>query len=275
MCDEHSFTDDARRGDVSLLTRAAAAETAGTTPLTESEVRVPAPDGEIDALLVHPERGRHPAVIFWPDAFGLREAPRIMARRLAAAGYTVLLANPYYRVQHGPIGLTFADLAQPEGRARLGELMPALTPEAIARDAAALVAFLDAQPATDTARGIGVQGYCFSGDFAFRAAATVPARIRAVATFHAGRLVTDQPDSPHRLFGQTQAAFLIAAARNDDAVAPTDKDTLREAADAAGRAAEIEVYGGNHGWCVPDMPSYDQPEADRAFARNLALYAGL
>ena len=43
--------------------------------------------------------GSHPGVLIWPDAFGLRPAVRDLAKRLAAAGYSVLVPNPFYRVQ--------------------------------------------------------------------------------------------------------------------------------------------------------------------------------
>ena len=67
----------------------------------------------------------------------------------------------------------------------------------------------------------------------------------------------------------------LAVARNDDARAPTDKDTLQAAARAAGRPAEITVYAADHGWTVPDSPVYDAAEAERAWARLLALLTGL
>jgi carboxymethylenebutenolidase len=154
-------------------------------------------------------------------------------------------------------------------------LIAALTPDALARDAQAYAAFLDAQDAVDTGRGIGTQGYCMGGGQAFRTAAAVPERVRAVASFHGGGLVTEAPDSPHRIMAQTQAAFLILPGRDDDAGQPEAKDVLREAAATAGRPAEIEVYAADHGWCVPDAPAYDQAEADRAWDRLLTLYAAL
>lgn len=243
--------------------------------LTERKVEIATPDGKCDAFFVHPNKGRHPGIVFWPDALGLREAKQAMARRLAADGYAVLVVNPYYRNVRAPLDLDFAALLTPEGRQKIGPYMPALTSQAISQDAIAHVAFLDSQQAVDTQRGIGVQGYCFGGPFAIRTAAAVPSRVKAAATFHGGGLVSDKPDSPHRALGQTQAAYLIAIARNDDQKAPGDKDALRAAADAAGRPAEIEVYAGDHGWCVPDAPSYDQPEADRAWKRLLALYSKL
>jgi carboxymethylenebutenolidase len=113
------------------------------------------------------------------------------------------------------------------------------------------------------------------GPLSFRTAGAVPARMGAVATFHGGGLVTPQPNSPHLLVAKTKAAYLIAVAKNDDARAPTEKDGFRTAAAEAKRPAEIEVYNADHGWCVPGSPAYNEAEAERAWARLLALYAKL
>ena len=92
---------------------------------------------------------------------------------------------------------------------------------------------------------------------------------------HGGGLVSDAPDSPHKLLGQTNAAFLFAIGRNDDARAPGDKTALKEAAAAAHRPAEVEVYAADHGWTTLDAPMYDKAEAERAWVRMLALFAKL
>jgi carboxymethylenebutenolidase len=84
-------------------------------------------------------------------------------------------------------------------------------------------------------------------------------------------MVTEDAKSPHRIL-EKGASYLVAIAKNDDAKAPGEKDVLRDAASAAGAKAEIEVYGGDHGWCVLDNPTYDRAEADRAWGRLLALY---
>jgi carboxymethylenebutenolidase len=248
------------------------AEAAG---LSEAMVEVKTEDGTCEAFFVHPGSGRHPGVVFWPDAIGLRDAKKAMARRLAASGYAVLAVNQFYRSAQLPLGISFSDFGDPEKRAKLGALIGSLTPDAVTRDARAHVAFLDSQASVDTGRGIGTQGYCMGGGQAIRTAAAVPGRVKAVASFHGGSLVTDAPDSPHRIMDQTQAAFLILPGRDDDAKEPDAVPALREAAAAAGRPAEIEVYAADHGWCVPDAPSYDKAEADRAWARLLALYAAL
>lgn len=292
MCDEFTAAEQDRANAAKGLNRreftaigaatvlasyatGACAITAPGADLAETDVLIATPDGRADGFFIHPATGTHPGVLVWPDIAGPREAFRLIARRLAAAGFAVLVVNQYYRSAPAPVLGSFGEWRTPEGQDKLKPMIAAITPEGIMRDAGAFVAWLDTQAAVDKGRRIGTQGYCMGGPFAVRTAAAVPARVGAAASFHGAALVTDKPDSPHRLLGQSQTAFLFASGKDDDARAPTDKDTLRTAAEAAGRPAEVEVYAANHGWCVPDTPSWDAAEADRAWARLLALYAKL
>ena len=77
-----------------------------------------------------------------------------------------------------------------------------------------------------------------------RAAAALPDRIGAGASFHGGGLVTDKPDSPHLLVPRIKASYYFGIAANDDANEPEAKTQLREACDTAGLPAKIEVYDG-------------------------------
>ena len=243
--------------------------------LTEGMVAITTPDGTADGFFVRPAKGKHPAIIMWPDIAGLRPAYMEMGRRLASAGYAVLVVNHYYRSAKAPIMATMAQWRTPEGQAKLKPMIAAITPPGVTSDTMALVGWLDRQASVERGRGIGTIGYCMTGPFTVRAAAAVPRRIKAAASCHGGGLVTDAPDSPHRLIPSTAASYLFAIARNDDARAPTEKDVLRATAKAAGRAAEVEVYAADHGWCTLDAPSYDKGEAERAWARVLALFKGL
>jgi len=270
--DRRSFAAIGVAGLGALAAPLAAKAPAG---LAEQMVTLTTADGSLDAFFVHPGKGRHPAVILWPDIAGLREAYKVMARRLAADGFAVLVLNQYYRSAPAPHFDAIAQWRTPEGQAKLRPMIPLLTPEAIERDARAAVAWLDRQKAVDRKRGIGSSGYCMGGPFTVRTAHAVPDRVRAAASFHGGSLVTDRPDSPHQLLGATRAGYLFAIARNDDARAPGDKDALREAARAAGRPAEVEVYPADHGWCTIDAPVFDKVEADRAWDRMLALFRTL
>lgn len=263
-------------GGAGLLAACAGTRADAAGPaLAETAVTIPTPDGTADAFFVTPVRGRFPAVIMWPDIAGLRDAYKEMGRRLARAGYAVLVVNHYYRSSPAPILNSIAEWRTPEGQARLKPMIAAINPEATMRDARAFAAWLGKQRSVHPRRGIGTCGYCMGGPFTVRSAFAVPERIRAAASFHGAGLVSDAADSPHRLLEKTKASFLFAIARNDDARAPGDKDALKAAAAAAGRPAEVEVYNADHGWCTLDAPVYDKAEADRAWGRMLALFKTL
>ena len=241
--------------------------------LAEDEVSIITPDGTIDAYFVRPASGAHPAILTWPDIAGLREAFRVMARRLAGQGYAVLTVNPYYRDLAAPQFEDFAAFFGNDGFQTVRPWREQLTSEAIMRDAVAAIGWLDARDEVDTARGVGTHGYCMGGPFTVWTAAAVPDRVRAAASLHGGGLVReDDPQSPHNLIAGTQASYLIAYGQDDDERDPEAKTVLREVADAAGRSAEIEIYNADHGWTVLDSPVYDQAEAERAWTRMSALF---
>lgn len=242
---------------------------ANAAAVTEADVTITTPDGSADAYFVHPASGTAPAVLVWPDIFGLRPAFRQMGKRLAESGFAVLVVNPFYRTKKAPTSNGSATPIQ--------EIMPlarALNETTHMTDAKAFIAWLDAQKPVAKNRKVGTQGYCMGGPIAFRTAAAVPDRVGAVASFHGGGLVTKDPNSPHLQAARTHAQFLIAIAENDDQRSPTDKDVLKETFAKAGLQAEIEVYAGAaHGWCPPDSRVYNEPQAEKAWSRLLALYS--
>jgi carboxymethylenebutenolidase len=242
---------------------------ANAVAVTESDVNVKTPDGVADCCFVHPATGTAPGVVIWPDIFGLRPAFRHMGKRLAESGYAVLVVNPFYRGKKAP---TAADgAATPIDQVR--PLAQALNETTHMTDAKAFVGWLDEQPAVAKNRKIGTQGYCMGGPMAFRTAAAVPSRVGAVASFHGGGLVTDKPNSPHLEAAKSKAQFLVAIAENDDKRSPNDKNVMKETFAKANLSAEIEVYAGTaHGWCPPDSRVYNEPQAEKAWSRLLALY---
>ena len=125
MCDQH-FEDDFRkylkrgyvtRRDFGAISAGAAVTfllpgIADAQEVTGTDVEITTPDGVADCYFVHPSAGAHAAVLVWPDILGLRTAFRQMGRRLAAAGYSVLVVNPFYRDARAPVvpeGATFND----------------------------------------------------------------------------------------------------------------------------------------------------------------------
>ena len=237
--------------------------------VTDRDVTVTTPDGTADCYFVHPASGTAAGVLLWPDIFGLRPAMRQMGKRLAESGYSVLVVNPFYRVKKAPT----ADAGAATPIAQLMPLAQALNETTHMTDAKAFIGWLDQQASVAKNRKVGTQGYCMGGPIAFRTAAAVPDRVGAVASFHGGGLVTTNPNSPHLQAAKTKAQLLIAIAANDDARAPNDKTVLKETFEKASLPAEIEVYtGAAHGWCPPDSGVYNEPQAEKAWSRLLALY---
>ena len=249
------------------------ADDSGARPVTEKDVVVKTADGNADAALFYPTgKGKWPAVLMWPDILGLRPVFREMGRRLAAQGYVVLVPNPYYRAQKAPIVTGPFDFNDQQAMKRISEFRSGLTDEMADRDSDAYVRFLDAQAQTDLHRKAAVQGYCMSGPLSFRSAAVRPDRIGAVATFHPGALVTDKPSSPHLLIPKSKAAYLVLIARNDAEKMPNEKPDLDTAFAAAHRPATVEIYPANHGWTVAGSQTYDEAQAERAWAELLPFY---
>lgn len=283
MCDQKHFDDDQQEYEsLGLVTRKQFGvmlgagfsmmlpQVANALAVTESDVMVMTPDGAADGYFVHPATGTAPAVLIWPDIFGLRPSFRQMGKRLAESGYAVLVVNPFYRVKKAPT-------AEAGSATPIQQVMPlaqGLNETTHMTDAKAFIAWLDQQSPVAKNRKIGTQGYCMGGPMAFRTAAAESARVGAVASFHGGGLATDKPNSPHLQAAKTKAQFLVAIAANDDTRSPNDKDILKETFAKANLAAEIEVYAGAaHGWCPPDSRVYSEPLAEKAWTRLLALYA--
>lgn len=250
----------------------AVADASDVEATTSKLVSIKTPDGNADAFFVHPKTGTHPAILVWPDILGLRDAFKEMATRLAASGYAVLVINQYYRTSPAPVLDSWDEWMTDAGKAKLQPNLDAMTNDGVKSDGGAMVDWLDDQDAVDTKKKVGTSGYCMGGPFTFRTAAARVDRVGAIASLHGGSLVTDMPDSPHKLIADIKASMLIAIAQNDDMRQPDAKDALKTAVDDAKLTAEIEVYPAMHGWCPTDSPSYDKTQAEKAWGRMLAVF---
>ena len=240
--------------------------------LRSSTVDVQTPDGTADAYLTRPDDGeRHPGVLVIMDAYGLR--PRIdeMADRIAERGYAVLAPNVFYRAGRSPV-LPFPDMTSDEGRGEFFKevrpLMQQLTPERMAADGAA---YLD-ELAKVAGEPFAIAGYCMGVRLGIRIAAAHPERVAALAGFHGGGLVTDDPQSPHRSAADLRAEVYLGHADQDQSNSPAQIAELDATLAAAGVTHRSEVYpGARHGYTMSDTPAYDGQATERHFEALLDL----
>jgi carboxymethylenebutenolidase len=237
------------------------------------DLQISTPDGICPASLHVPEGdGPWPGVLLFPDAGGARETMRVMADRLAGMGYVSLVPDVYYRQgDWTPFDLAtvFTDETQ---RARLSEYMGSLTRERIVADAGAYLDFLLARPEVGSAAA-GTTGYCMGGRLSLITAGVHPDKVAAAASFHGGRIaVEDDPESPHLAADRITATVYVAGAEDDGSFTPAQAKLLDTALTEAGVQHTVEFYPAQHGFAVPDNPTYDKDAEERHWKALETLY---
>jgi len=235
-----------------------AALSPAATATSVTSIRIPTRDGTADAFIVAPPgTGPWPGVLLYTDIMGVRGVFLDMARRLASAGFLVLLPNIFYR--SGPPPDPPLSVQRSGEFGQLLALAQGLNRGLIERDAPGYTAALRAHGATGA---LGCVGYCMSAAFAIATAAACP-DYAAVAAFHGGHLSTGSPESPDRLAARTRASYFFGFAETDAFMAPEAIAQLRERLTAAGTAFQAEVYPGTyHGFAIADA-AFEPRAAER------------
>jgi len=183
--------------------------------------------------------GKRPAVLVFPEAFGLGEHAKSRAKRLAELGFVTLASD-----LHGE-GKMVRDLGAVMGL--IGPLMadPSGTR---ARAKAGLVA-LKARPEVDAAR-IAAIGYCFGGTMALELARS-GSDVVGVAGFHSG-LGTARPQDASNIQGKV----LVCIGADDPMIGAEPRKAFVQEMRAGGVDWQMELYGGV-------VHSFTNPEADK------------
>src|SRR5580698_2920584 len=237
------------------------------------KVSIKTRDGSCPSHVYRPAgKGPWPAVLVFMDGLGIRPAMLEVGERLATRGYFTLLPDLFYR--SGPYEpmdphTLFTD---PEKRKVLMEKFFAHATQAnIMSDTRAFLDYLAAQPDVKPG-GIGTTGYCMGGLMSLTAAGTYPDHIVATASYHGGRLATDDSESPHLLAPKIKSRVYIAGAIEDSSFPDEMKERLEKALTQAGVVHQIETYPAKHGWVFRDIPVYDAAAAERHWQTMIALF---
>lgn len=239
-------------------------------------IQIPMADGTAEALLARPGsgEGRHPGVLFFMDAIGLRPQIAEMAQRIADWGYVVLAPNVFYREGTADALAPQGDLTQPGEREEFfAQAMPRvhrLTSDLAEDD---VPRYLSALRALDGVGGgpVATTGYCMGARLAVRAA-NLDTGVAAVGGFHGAGLVTEDAGSPHRGLGGARAEYVFGHAENDGSMPPEAIEELGRSLARHGLTASNEVYqGAAHGYSMADTSVYDEAAAERHFDELEAL----
>lgn len=226
------------------------------------------PRGTMPVYLTRPEgSGPFPLVVLYMDSLGIRDALHAHAQRLNDAGYATALPDLFFQVspENRPRIERLRAGDEDEFR-RMGELVASLDDAAIIADTEQIIA------AVGEPGPWACVGFCMGAWFALRAAAAFGDQVAAASLLHPSRLVTAEPDSPHRAVGAVDGALYLGLGANDHVTPPETLAPLRDELERHAIANRIEILPeADHGFTMPGMPAYNEAAAERAWTGTLAL----
>jgi len=254
--------------DDNRATNVERSELHGRKTLSSKTVQIPTTDGVADAFAAFPDGdGRHPGVLMYADAFGIRPVVRELALELASHGYYVLVPNFFHRDGATPVIDLPEFIGDDERPGVIAQVMPLIQAHTLERtlsDADAYLDFLAAQPEV-SAGPVAVTGYCIGGLLAERTAEARPDRVAALAAFH-GPVGVDGPDA----FAKLDAEVHFGHAATD--LTPEALAELNRALDAAGVTHTSEIYPDSvHGFTMSDTAAFDAASLRLHWDRLLPL----
>jgi carboxymethylenebutenolidase len=248
--------------------------------MIEKHIDISTADGRMDSFVVHPEEGGpFPAVVVLMDIWGLREELYDVARRIAVTGYHVTLPNFWYR--RGKVRFEYRDdngrmrslLSLPkEVQDELHANMNEVSDRMAMADIGAVLKFLGGEPVRPGPKG--TIGYCLGGRLSLAAAAEFPDQFRTAASMHGTRMVSDKPDSVHRLVDRMRGEIYCGFAEKDDLAPPASIETLGKLFAACHQVKyRALVHPGTvHGYSLPDRDIFDKPAANRDWENIFAMF---
>lgn len=248
--------------------------------MRERLVEIATPDGRMETFITHPEQGGpFPAIVIYMDVWGVREELYDIARRVGTVGYYVMVPDFYYRqgrVRHEfrnerneMISLAKLDAATRQAVSAAGQQ---LSNAMVVADTGAILDFLAAgEPAR--AGAMGSIGYCMGGRHVLCVAAAYPERFRASASLHGTRLVSDDPDSPHRLADRFRGELYCGFAEHDPYAPLPMVAQLGEILKACDVRYSYAIHpGAEHGYALPNRDIHDKTGANLDWEHIFAMF---
>jgi carboxymethylenebutenolidase len=234
--------------------------------MIEQQVEIATPEGSMTTFVVHPEHdGPHPVVLYLMSGLGISRPFLDMASRLASAGYYLLVPNLFYR------GGPYREYTPGGEMGERTAYIQTVTRANIVSDARALLDYADADPAAADGP-VGTVGFCMTGGLTIVLARELPDRIAAAASIHGGRMVTDEPDSPHRGLDTVTGELYIGWADQDRHAPPETVPVMRAALDDAGVRYRFDfLTDAVHGYAMSGGDRYHRGAAELHWERVHSL----
>jgi carboxymethylenebutenolidase len=241
--------------------------------LYEEDVRVPAREGEIRAVVIAPvDGGRRRGVLLYTDIFQLTESTLRTSRRLASSGFVVCVPEIYPHGDLAGVALAFDDAGKRAGQAGAA----ATTTAQFDADRVAALDYLGARPDVE---GLCAVGFCIGGHLAFRAA--FDPRVVATVCFyptglHDGALGADADAGSLARAADIRGRLMIVFGSRDPHVPADARLKVVGALYAAGLAdLELHVFaGGEHAFMRDVGARYDPELTDLALRTAVTFVEG-
>jgi len=238
--------------------------------MPENIISLKTADGDMETFVVSPGEGAFPPVILYMDAPGIREELYEFARRISRQGYSVILPDMYYRLGSLRFDLTKGGAAE---QSKMFDAMTSLSNALVMSDTKAMLDWMATEP-TVKPGPVGCIGYCMSGQYVVSAAGTFPDHFAAAASLYGVGIVTDAPDTPHKLAPHIRGELYFGFAQTDQWVPDNVIPDLKAEFDANNVTYTVDVWPGTgHGFCFPEREAYVEQAAERVWTKVFELYS--
>jgi len=246
--------------------------------MNEEITTIETPDGKMETFVAWPDTSSgskdgstpFPTVVLYMDAPGIREELYSFARRIAGEGYLVLLPDMYYRL--GKIRLNMKD-ANEEVLKQMFDAMGSLSNKLVMSDTKAMLDWVKKSPLANGGP-MGCIGFCMSGQYVVSVLGSFPDNFAAAASLYGVSIVTDAPDTPHKLASNMNGELYLGFAETDQWVPDNVIPDLKAELDAHKVPYTLDVWPGTgHGFCFPERDAYVEDAAEQVWTKVFDLYA--
>jgi carboxymethylenebutenolidase len=220
-------------------------------------------DDHFDAFCAVPESGQGPGILLFQEIFGINDNIREIAQRFAAAGYTVLAPDMFWRIERR------FERKDESGMADAFAMVQQFDLTTAPLDITACHAHLLGM--AECTGKVGAVGFCLGGALAFAAATSSRVDGHGIdgAVCYYGSAINGMIDQASSL--DCPSVFHYGA--NDPFISTEDIAAVEDA--VSGRPdIEFYRYDAGHAFSNWDAPSmYNKAAADEAWTRTLDFFA--